>query len=888
TFDIAVPIVQDCYIAFGILSQLGYIQDRVSDQIANPKPNGYSHIALNLILNARHPFFKEYGWLQEQRYSCQLQIATSLMQAIMHYGCLYPTCYHLYTQTDSQEEMQPKQNTKDFWQSNDGHVFASMREDIQRITSPSREPAKPIIVYDVNRKFVALPKGATVLDFAYETDIQLGEKADEAFVNNRKVELKHTLDAGDIVEIRTAKETQVQEHWLYEPYAITPKALTHIKGLLKRVHLEHQGFDLIREALERQHYMLPREDLEEQIHQLVKKHTSDTKRNYLEQVTEKAAGVYSSEWAAKYIIAALTAKSAPTVSEESNWIPAQITADTNPYRPLRICTICQPNHVMHKEIVGYARRPTDDLIVHSIYCPRIANAKQNHSTFLRTLTWKYNPPVFRVGFFATAQDRRGLILDITRRLRKYQCILLAIRAEITSKFKQAELRFTIETYDIYEALSIREEIKRIDTIRTIEFDRIATSPSIYEQLQQQPDRREPEMQITTTDILFNFERRAPILRNLFDISRPASRSMFFGRSEEIKSLQRELCEGARGRAILLYGPRRSGKSSLCKNFLEHYTPPSCCTILISLQGTGHQTEAEILEHIAAQIRTAFQEQHQRDAPAWQELSDSDPEQRFKCLVEHYLNQQPPLRLVVALDEFGGPLQAYEAGILQPRFFTYWRDLISTLSQLSLILVIPSSSHTLINQSPLSNAFSFTQPLALNYLDQKSAERLLVDPLHEQHIALRPNVPIQAIDLTGGNPYYMVLLGLQIVAQLNREPHKQLITEEDLHAIIEQHIMNASSAQNFLFYREELQNENEHHVLEALVELTSSTNQAAISRKKLAAYLPLSEKIITATLQRLRSGLILQEFKGDSKNPHYAFKIALVQHWMQRNRWFFTL
>jgi hypothetical protein len=52
--------------------------------------------------------------------------------------------------------------------------------------------------------------------------------------------------------------------------------------------------------------------------------------------------------------------------------------------------------------------------------------------------------------------------------------------------------------------------------------------------------------------------RASILMNPFNISRPAGGNMFFGRSEEIKIMQRELCDAEEGRALVLYGPRRSG------------------------------------------------------------------------------------------------------------------------------------------------------------------------------------------------------------------------------------------------------------------------------------------------------------------------------------------
>ncbi len=93
-------------------------------------------------------------------------------------------------------------------------------------------------------------------------------------------------------------------------------------------------------------------------------------------------------------------------------------------------------------------------------------------------------PVFKVGFFIVALDRRGLILDITRRLRKHQCILLTLRAEAILKFKKAEIRFTIETHDIHEALNIREEMSKIELLISIQFDPTATTASIYEQLEQ--------------------------------------------------------------------------------------------------------------------------------------------------------------------------------------------------------------------------------------------------------------------------------------------------------------------------------------------------------------------------------------------------------------------
>ncbi len=72
TFDVIVPTVQDCYSAFGVLSQLGHIEDRVIEQIANPKPNGNSHIALGLIIKPRGPYTQALKWPETYTRICHL------------------------------------------------------------------------------------------------------------------------------------------------------------------------------------------------------------------------------------------------------------------------------------------------------------------------------------------------------------------------------------------------------------------------------------------------------------------------------------------------------------------------------------------------------------------------------------------------------------------------------------------------------------------------------------------------------------------------------------------------------------------------------------------------------------------------------------------------
>ena len=276
---------------------------------------------------------------------------------------------------------------------------------------------------------------------------------------------------------------------------------------------------------------------------------------------------------------------------------------------------------------------------------------------------------------------------------------------------------------------------------------------------------------------------------------------------------------------------------------------------------------------------------QQSAHDWYYYNDSDPQVRFRHFVQGCINQFPGTRLVLALDEFGGALESYEKQILENRFFTYWKELMNDIPQLSLVLALPTDAHTLLNSKTFSHVFNFAEHLPISFLDTKSARQLLVDPLTDQNIAIHPNTVALAVRMTGGNPYYMTIIGHRIIRQLNLEKEKQLITDEDLNLVIKQLITEGSS-QYFVFLRQEIQNENELRVLKGIVELTKLSKQPKVQLKKIADKVSLPISIARQHLARLRIGLILEE-NGPSINPYYSFKIELVRRWLEHNGWFFS-
>jgi len=892
-FNVIVPTVQDCYTAFGVLSQLGHIPERIIDQLTNPKPNGSSNIFFKLLLKLPEELPHAPGHRDNPTYLCQLQIGTRLMNAITWYGCLYPSCYPVYMNSSQQKEYAAP-SVSELWHSEEGKVFRSIREDLANSNVlPDRE--FPIIVYDKDRRPVRLPKGVTALDFAYAVDQNIGEYAAEAFVNNRKSPLNRELDAGDIVEIRTASYIQTQQEWLDRNYARTPKARQEIRKSLQRHPQERMGYNQLRGILDRHHYMLTTETLEEELRQLVKQHRLGTYLEYIRLLDTGKDVRYTPEWAAQQIMEQIAERNEISTTEmtKPSWVPVlNIPSSTQKTRisSQHLCGFCRPEHA--DTIMGRIRKRTGELVVHKERCPHLLDSYAK----LLPMGWQPQAAPFCVSFFMIAQDRKGLVSDLTRLLRTYPCDLRFVHAEAIEN-GQARICFKIEVHTYKEVFDILEAVRKREPQARVEIDAATTPQRILNRLRSQHKQEElwdtMALERVFKEAMDILPSRNTHLRNPFNISRPAAPKMFFGRSREIANIQETLCDGELGKAMVLYGPLRSGKSSICTNFVEHHilfdrhAKRPIWGILYSLINAQWDNEENIFSELAGRLCKKFAAQFQLAAPRWQNYEESDPQDRFRSLVQECVAQVPHSRLILVLDEFGGAIESFENKTLSFRFFTFWRELLNEVPQLGLLFALPTSAYNLLSSTKFSNVFSFAQNVKVRYLDEIGAQQLLIDPLREQHIEVHPTTVALARRLTGGSPYYMTMLGQQLIELLNRDVYCQLITDDELLAIVEQ-IIQENTGNNFDFLKLELQNEEERRILEAIVELTWQIKQSKVQCKVIADRLKRSMPIYETRqhLDRLRDGLILDEI-GPRSNPYYSFKIELVRRWLLHHREFFA-
>jgi GTP pyrophosphokinase len=104
---------------------------------------------------------------------------------------------------------------------------------------------KEVFVFTPNGDLHKLPKGATVLDFAFSIHSELGCKCVGARVNEKNVPIKYALNNGDQVQILTSPAQKPNQAWLN--IVTTSKAKNKIRQALKEV--EYKDAEIGRETL---------------------------------------------------------------------------------------------------------------------------------------------------------------------------------------------------------------------------------------------------------------------------------------------------------------------------------------------------------------------------------------------------------------------------------------------------------------------------------------------------------------------------------------------------------------------------------------------------------------------------------------------------------------
>lgn len=216
-FRIVVDNVENCYRALGIIhTSYKMIPDNFQDFISTPKNNGYQSLHTVII-----------GPLLQK---VEIQIRTHKMHDIAELGVAahwrYKQCQD--NSLDTTQYVWIRELLSILEQNNDPETFLQNTKLAMYYDQ--------VFCFTPKGKLIALPKGATTVDFAYMVHSDIGNKCVGAKVNGKIVPLKTHLVNGDQVEIITSKHQTVSLSW--EKFVVTGKARGEIQ---KVIHQQLRG-----------------------------------------------------------------------------------------------------------------------------------------------------------------------------------------------------------------------------------------------------------------------------------------------------------------------------------------------------------------------------------------------------------------------------------------------------------------------------------------------------------------------------------------------------------------------------------------------------------------------------------------------------------------------
>lgn len=236
-FRIIVKDMPTCYLALGALHGLYKpIPGKFKDYIAIPKANGYQSLHTTL--------FGPFGT------PIEVQIRSMEMHKIAEAGV---AAHWLYKTTDAHLTALQQQT----------HQWLQRLLEIQSDSADSLEFLEhlkvdlfpdEVYVFTPKGNIMALPKGATAVDFAYAVHTDIGNRCVAVKINHELAPLRTELHNGDHVEIITAAHAHPNPAWLN--YVVSGKARAHIRHFLKSMQSAesaHLGERMLNQAFRALH-----------------------------------------------------------------------------------------------------------------------------------------------------------------------------------------------------------------------------------------------------------------------------------------------------------------------------------------------------------------------------------------------------------------------------------------------------------------------------------------------------------------------------------------------------------------------------------------------------------------------------------------------------------
>jgi GTP pyrophosphokinase len=453
-FRLIVPSVLSCYTGLGVLHQMYKpMPGRFKDHIAIPKPNGYQSLHTTLVGPAG--------------VSIEFQLRTEGMHMVAESGVAAHWLYKAAPAMAASERLGTKwlqslldiqdetRDATEFWDNVKVDLFPDA-----------------VYVFTPKSQIMALPRGATVVDFAYAIHSRIGDHASAARINGDPVPLRTELKNGDMVEIITEPAATPNPAWL--GFVRTGRARSKIRHHLKtlaQAESESLGEKLLSQALRAEGLgHLPEDGAEHQpIWDKLLRFTGN--RTRAELMTDIGLGKRIAGIVAKRLVALLSELGAKPdalmLSRErfaanDGVAQGEVTLDGSENASVRFAPCCRP--IPGDPIVGYLGHG-EGLVVHTEACGVGRRLRDKDSERFFAVEWAEEPVrTFETNVVVTVRNDKGALARVAAALADAGADITHVEMADETPLDSIDLRFIILVRDRAHLDAVLRAVRRASSV----------------------------------------------------------------------------------------------------------------------------------------------------------------------------------------------------------------------------------------------------------------------------------------------------------------------------------------------------------------------------------------------------------------------------------------
>ncbi len=458
-FRVIVPGLTSCYTALGVLHQLYKpLPGRFKDYIAIPKVNGYQSLHTTLV--------------GPSGTNIEFQMRTEAMHVVAESGV---AAHWLYKAADPQSDASQRLGTQ----------WLQSLLDIQHETRDAAEFwdhvkidlfPDAVYVFTPKSQIMAMPRGATIVDFAYSIHSDVGHRTVAAKVNGEQVPLRSELHNGDVIEIVTGPESNPNPGWL--AFVRTGRARSKIRHHLKTMAVTESrdlGEKMLAQALRAEGIeRLPADDEQHRnLWERVLRFTGN--RSPADLLTDIGLGKRIASIVAKRLVALLSEigekpdallMSRERFTAHESISQGALLLDGGEGASVQFATCCRP--IPGDGIMGYLGRG-EGLVVHTDDCSVAKRLENRDSERFIAVDWSDEPVrPFETALLVTVANGKGVLARVAQAMASAEADITHVDMDQDSAQDAIDLRFGVAVRDRVHLAAVMRNVKRAPSVLRVQ------------------------------------------------------------------------------------------------------------------------------------------------------------------------------------------------------------------------------------------------------------------------------------------------------------------------------------------------------------------------------------------------------------------------------------